>query len=84
AAFRFPTRVHPDTQKAFRFLLSAFIVHLGGTFRFLLYEGGKTTRLLEPGGLGHNDLVYTQPSNSDSLQNEVDLWNVYTGFALLR
>ncbi|KYQ46575.1 hypothetical protein ALC60_14419, partial [Trachymyrmex zeteki] len=44
ATFRFSIRVHPDTQKAFRFLLSAFIERLGGTFRFLLYTPGRVEK----------------------------------------
>ncbi|KYM99958.1 hypothetical protein ALC62_09288, partial [Cyphomyrmex costatus] len=44
AAFRFPTRVHPNTQKTFRFLLSVFTGHLGGTFRFLFYSPGRVEK----------------------------------------
>ncbi|KYM93409.1 hypothetical protein ALC62_15987, partial [Cyphomyrmex costatus] len=44
AAFRFPTREHPDTQKAFRFLLSVFTGYLGGTFRFLFYPPGRVEK----------------------------------------
>ncbi|KYN06194.1 hypothetical protein ALC62_02867 [Cyphomyrmex costatus] len=57
AAFRFPTRVHPGTQKAFRFLLSAFIGHLGGTFRFLLYPPRGVRVEKPPGSLSREDWV---------------------------
>ncbi|EGI68547.1 hypothetical protein G5I_02776 [Acromyrmex echinatior] len=55
AAFRFPTRVHPDTQKVFRFLLSAFIRRLGRTFRFLLYPLRKLEK--PPGFLSQMEWV---------------------------
>ncbi|KYN03843.1 hypothetical protein ALC62_05357, partial [Cyphomyrmex costatus] len=54
AAFRFPTQVHPVTQKAFRFLLSAFIGHCG-TFRFLFYPPGRVKK--PPGSLSQVEWV---------------------------
>ncbi|KYN21962.1 hypothetical protein ALC57_05653, partial [Trachymyrmex cornetzi] len=54
AAFRFFTREHPD-KKAFKFLLSAFIGRLGGTFKFLFYPPGRMEK--SPGSLSRVEWV---------------------------